>query len=59
VKNPVAMTVKPPPASPVQVIKFFSPLLLSYRTIVSMPSVNARDAVTKTLVESTAQAIRP
>ena len=58
-KNPVAMTVKPPPASPVQVIKFFSPFLLSYNTTVLVPSVNARDEVTKTLVESTAQATRP
>ena len=29
VKNPVAMTVKPSPASPVQVMRFFNPGLLS------------------------------
>jgi hypothetical protein len=59
VKNPVAMTVKPPPASPVQVIRFVNPPLLLNKTNVSVPSVNAREAVTNTVVELTAQAIRP
>jgi hypothetical protein len=42
VKNPVAITVKPPPASPVHVMRFVNPCLLSKSTSVSVPFVNAR-----------------
>jgi len=52
----VAITVKPPPASPVQVMRFFSPRAVSNSTNVSVPFVNARTPMFRRPSRSSASA---